>query len=45
MFLDKLNIDTLEVLNASKTKWNFIPFTPGLVALHWYRLLFNSQGK
>ena len=34
MFLDKLNIDTLEVLNASKTKWNFIPFTPGLVGGH-----------
>lgn len=34
MFLDKLNIDTLEVINASKTKWNFIPFTPGLVGGH-----------
>jgi UDP-N-acetyl-D-galactosamine dehydrogenase len=34
MFLDKLDIDTLEVINASKTKWNFIPFTPGLVGGH-----------
>jgi UDP-N-acetyl-D-galactosamine dehydrogenase len=26
-----LNIDTREVLEAAKTKWNFLPFEPGLV--------------
>jgi UDP-N-acetyl-D-galactosamine dehydrogenase len=30
----KLNIDTLEVLNAAGTKWNFLPFRPGLVGGH-----------
>lgn len=30
----KLDIDTEEVLNAAKTKWNFIPFKPGLVGGH-----------
>lgn len=29
-----LNIDTKEVLKAAKTKWNFLPFTPGLVGGH-----------
>jgi UDP-N-acetyl-D-galactosamine dehydrogenase len=28
---DKLDIDTLEVLEAAGTKWNFLPFRPGLV--------------
>ena len=27
----KLNISVYDVLEASKTKWNFLPFTPGLV--------------
>ena len=31
---DKLNINTLEVLEAASTKWNFLPFTPGLVGGH-----------
>ena len=31
MIFKKLNIDTNEVLNAAKTKWNFNYFTPGLV--------------
>ena len=31
---DYLEIDTLEVLEAAKTKWNFLPFTPGLVGGH-----------
>lgn len=31
---NKLNIDTQDVLNAAKTKWNFLPFTPGLVGGH-----------
>ena len=30
----KLNIDTEDVLNAAKSKWNFLPFTPGLVGGH-----------
>jgi UDP-N-acetyl-D-galactosamine dehydrogenase len=30
----KLNIDTLEVLQAAGTKWNFLPFRPGLVGGH-----------
>ena len=29
-----LGIDTLEVLNAAGTKWNFLPFRPGLVGGH-----------
>ena len=30
----KLGIDTREVLDAAMTKWNFIPFEPGLVGGH-----------
>ena len=30
----KIGIDTSEVLDAAKTKWNFYPFTPGLVGGH-----------
>ncbi|MEZ5787211.1 MAG: nucleotide sugar dehydrogenase [Xanthobacteraceae bacterium] len=30
----KLDIDTQDVLNAAATKWNFMPFTPGLVGGH-----------
>ncbi len=30
----KLNISVYDVLEASKTKWNFLPFTPGLVGGH-----------
>lgn len=30
----KLDIDTLEVLKAAGTKWNFLPFRPGLVGGH-----------
>ena len=30
----KLNIDTEEVLRAAGTKWNFLPFRPGLVGGH-----------
>lgn len=33
IIFNKLNIDTLSVLNAAKTKWNFLPFTPGLVGV------------
>lgn len=31
---NKLEIDTQEVLNAAGTKWNFLPFKPGLVGGH-----------
>ena len=31
---EKDGIDTLEVLEAAKTKWNFLPFNPGLVGGH-----------
>lgn len=31
---NKLDIDTHEVLNAAGTKWNFLPFKPGLVGGH-----------
>lgn len=31
---DKLQINTYEVLEAARTKWNFLPFTPGLVGGH-----------
>jgi UDP-N-acetyl-D-galactosamine dehydrogenase len=34
IILNKLNIDTLEVLEAAGTKWNFLPFRPGLVGGH-----------
>src|SRR5665647_632606 len=30
----KIGIDTLEVLEAAGTKWNFLPFRPGLVGGH-----------
>ncbi len=31
---DLMNIDTLDVLEAAGTKWNFLPFRPGLVGGH-----------
>ncbi len=34
LIFEKLNIDTKEVLSAAGTKWNFIPFHPGLVGGH-----------
>lgn len=34
LIFDKLNIDTLDVLEAAGTKWNFLPFRPGLVGGH-----------
>ena len=45
---DKMNIDTHEVLEAAKTKWNFLPFSPGLVGGHCisvdpYYLAFKSE--
>ncbi len=43
-----LNIDTLEVLEAAGTKWNFLPFRPGLVGGHCigvdpYYLTYKAQ--
>lgn len=34
MIFDKLGIDTGDVLEAAGTKWNFLPFKPGLVGGH-----------
>ena len=34
MIFARLNIDTEEVLKAAETKWNFLPFRPGLVGGH-----------
>lgn len=45
---DKMDIDTHEVLEAAKTKWNFLPFSPGLVGGHCisvdpYYLAYKSE--
>lgn len=34
ILFDKMNLDTLEVLEAASTKWNFLSFKPGLVGGH-----------
>ena len=34
LIFNKLQIDTEEVLKAAGTKWNFLPFRPGLVGGH-----------
>jgi len=34
LIFDKVGIDTSEVLKAAGTKWNFLPFRPGLVGGH-----------
>lgn len=34
VIFDRLGIDTLEVLEAAGSKWNFIPFRPGMVGGH-----------
>ncbi len=34
LIFDRLGIDTTEVLEAASTKWNFLPFKPGLVGGH-----------
>ena len=48
MMFDKMNIETSEVLNAARTKWNFLDFKPGLVGGHCigvdpYYLLHKSE--
>ena len=45
----RLGIDTAEVLEAAGTKWNFLPFRPGLVGGHCigvdpYYLTFKAEG-
>ncbi len=34
MIFDRIGIDTVDVLEAAGTKWNFLPFRPGLVGGH-----------
>jgi len=34
LIFEKMGIDTHEVLNAAGTKWNFLPYKPGLVGGH-----------
>jgi UDP-N-acetyl-D-galactosamine dehydrogenase len=34
LIFDRMHIDTQEVLEAAGTKWNFLPFRPGLVGGH-----------
>ena len=34
IIFDKIGINTYDVLNAAGTKWNFLPFKPGLVGGH-----------
>ncbi|MDA7604997.1 Vi polysaccharide biosynthesis UDP-N-acetylglucosamine C-6 dehydrogenase TviB [Candidatus Pelagibacter sp.] len=34
ILFSKMNIDTQEVLSAAESKWNFLPFKPGLVGGH-----------
>ena len=48
MIFDTMGIDTLEVLEAAGTKWNFLPFRPGLVGGHCigvdpYYLTFKAE--
>lgn len=48
LIFHKLDIDTHEVLSASGTKWNFLPFRPGLVGGHCigvdpYYLTYKAQ--
>lgn len=34
VIFERLNIDTMDVLEAAGTKWNFLPFRPGMVGGH-----------
>lgn len=49
MIFEKVGIDTTEVLEAAGTKWNFLPFKPGLVGGHCigvdpYYLTYKAEG-
>ncbi len=48
MIFNKMGIDTAEILEAAGTKWNFLPFRPGLVGGHCigvdpYYLTFKAE--
>ena len=48
IIFNKLNIDTFDILEAAATKWNFLPFKPGLVGGHCigvdpYYLTFKAE--
>ena len=48
MIFERMGLDTLEVLEAAGTKWNFLPFKPGLVGGHCigvdpYYLTFQAE--
>ena len=48
MIFERVGIDTEEVLEAAGTKWNFLPFRPGLVGGHCigidpYYLTYKAQ--
>ena len=48
LLFNRLGLDTLDVLSAARTKWNFLPFTPGLVGGHCigvdpYYLAYKAQ--
>ena len=48
LIFSKMNIDTLDVLEAASTKWNFLKFYPGIVGGHCigvdpYYLTYKSQ--
>jgi len=48
MIFNRMGIDTIEVLKAAGTKWNFLPFEPGLVGGHCigvdpYYLTFKAE--
>lgn len=48
LIFDRMDIDTTEVLQAAGTKWNFLPFRPGLVGGHCigvdpYYLTFKAE--
>jgi UDP-N-acetyl-D-galactosamine dehydrogenase len=48
LICERLDIDTIDVLRAAETKWNFLPFRPGLVGGHCigvdpYYLLYKAQ--
>ncbi len=50
IMFNHIGIDTLDVIKTASTKWNFLPFTPGLVGGHCigvdpYYLIHKSQEK
>ena len=48
LIFNKMDVDTESVLNAAGSKWNFLPFKPGLVGGHCigvdpYYLTYKAQ--